>query len=329
MSFRPVHLLLPLTLLSSGCIKSMLLNGQISSTRQASAAFDTIHDWELAEKAASAGIVQFEGMHVLAPDNNDALFLLTKAWTGYAYGFIEDVLQDADDASDRALAEHHRGRAVAGYERAIGYGLELIGKNAPGFEEARKGEASMKAWLDKSFKSKEDAANLFWPAYAWIARTSLRKDDADLVANLWVGVLMMEKSVELDPDYNNSSGTIVLAAYHARTAMSEIDQAKAMFEGYLAKTNRKALLGLFNYAASYACVRADAELYQKLLREVVAAEDLPPHLRLMNTIAKRRARRWLQEKRMFDVCGIELPPASGGAASDNTNPLERNDHDAS
>ena len=60
----------------TGCIESMLTNGQIATTRKASAAFDTISDYELARSAAMAGLVQFEGMHKLAPDNEDALFML-------------------------------------------------------------------------------------------------------------------------------------------------------------------------------------------------------------------------------------------------------------
>ena len=79
-----------LAALSTGCIKSMLTNGQISATREASGAFDTIGDYELARTAAAAGMVQFEGMHNLAPDNEDALFLLTKGWVGYGFAFVED-----------------------------------------------------------------------------------------------------------------------------------------------------------------------------------------------------------------------------------------------
>ena len=77
-----------LSLASTGCIKSTLTNGQISATREASVALDTIGDYEMAEGAAKAGLVQFEGMHVLAPTNSDALFMLTKGWVGYGFGFV-------------------------------------------------------------------------------------------------------------------------------------------------------------------------------------------------------------------------------------------------
>jgi TRAP transporter TatT component family protein len=291
-----------------GCVKKMLINGQIEGTRQASTAFDSIGDWELAYKAASSGIVQFEGMHKLAPDNDDALFLLTKGWTGYGYGFAEDEMEEAQDAGDRELEEHHRRRAIMAYERAIQYGTELLSHRAKGFEEAKKGEADLKAWLEKNFKTPDDGGNLFWAGYAWIARTNLMKDDAEAVAQLWVGVQMIERSVAIDPSYNAYSGLVVLAGYHARTAMAEMDEAKKLFDEAIAKTEGKSLMVQFQYAARYACAKADAGLYGKLLGEVVKAEDPDPNLRLTNTIAKRRAKRWLGEKRMFDACSMEPAP---------------------
>src|SRR5580698_10462290 len=66
---------------STGCLKEIILNGQIEGTRKASAAVDRISGYEVARTAAYAGVTQFEGMHYLAPDNEDALFMLTKTWT--------------------------------------------------------------------------------------------------------------------------------------------------------------------------------------------------------------------------------------------------------
>lgn len=296
--------------LSSGCIKSMLIDGQIEGTRQASVAFDTLGDWELAYQAASSGLVQFEGMHVLAPDNTDALFLLTKGWTGFAFGFAEDDMEVAEDDGARERAEHHKRRALAGYDRAIEYGLALLAHQAKGFEDARGSEATLETWLRSSFTAPEDAENLFWTGYAWMARTNLVKDDAEAIANIFVPVKLLEHSVALDPGYNHGLGTVVLASYHARTAMAELDQAKELFDAALEKTQRKLLVVQLNYATKYACAKADAVLYTKLLNEVLAAEDSQPELRLMNTIAKRRAKRWLSPQRMFDACSMDPPAAS-------------------
>jgi hypothetical protein len=301
--------------ISTGCISSFFLNKQIAGTRQASAAVDTVGDFEMVERAAAAGLSQFEGMHLLAPDNTDALFLLTKGWTGYAYGFIEDVMERSEDEGDREWADYHRARARRAYSRAIEYGIELLGLRAEGFAAAQTGHEPLKAWLAENFTDPEDAPELFWLGYAWLARGNVMKDDAEIVAQIWIGVALVERSVELDPAYNNRTGLVVLGAYHARTASAELDEAKLLFERALTETERKSLLVHFNYATKYACSRADGAMYSQLLQEILASEDETPSYRLTNAIARRKAARWLGTDRMFQMCGIELTesaPEAGG-----------------
>src|SRR5262249_55272431 len=111
----------------TGCIKKMLLDGQIQGTRDASSAMNTVGDYELARGAVSGGLAQFEGMHKLAPDNEDALYLLTRSWTSYGFAFVEDEYEQAVDADDDSLAEYHKKRARNAYDRAVFFGLELLG----------------------------------------------------------------------------------------------------------------------------------------------------------------------------------------------------------
>ena len=288
---------------SSACIKAMLTNGQIASTRQGSSAMDTIGDFEMARSAVGAGLAQFEGMHRLAPDNTDALFLLAKGWAGYGYAIAEDDMEAANDANNEELAAYHKKRARMAYERAIFYGLELLGHSAEGFDAAKKNEDTFKKWLDKNFDDKENAADLFWVGYAWLSRVNIAKEEPALVGELFVGVAMLEKSVQLDPTYNHYAGSVALAAYHARTAMSEMDQSQKMFEDLLAKTEHKTLVVQVNYATRYACNKGDRALYEKLINEVLTADDPDPQQRFTNTLAKRRARRALTKSRMED-CGF-------------------------
>jgi hypothetical protein len=302
-SIATLTLALGLAVTQSGCIKAMLTNGQIESTRKGAVALDSVGDYEMAGKAASAGLAQFEGMHVLAPDNEDALFLLTKGWAGYGFGFVEDERDTASLAGDDDTADYHKKRARLAYDRAIFYGVELLGHRASGFDDARKNEATMKAWLDRHFTDKDDAETLFWLGYAWLARANVSKDDPSLVGELFVGVAMLERSFALDPDYNHRTTEIALAAYHARTAMSEMDQSKQMFEEAIAKTEGKSLMAKLNYATRYACVKGDKALYDRLLAEVLSAEDPDPSQRLTNTIAKRRAKR-ATSKAAMDDCGF-------------------------
>ena len=304
-----IPVLAALALGSSGCIKSTLTNGQISATREASAAFDTIGDYELARSAAQSGLVQFEGMHVLAPDNSDALYLLAKGWVGYGFAFVEDEMEAAQDAGDDDLADYHRKRARMAYDRAVFYGLQLLDQTDHGFVAAKKNEMSLAKWLSDNFTSKEDAANLFWTGYGWLARVNLMQgDDTEgpaFIAELYVGVSMVERAVALNPSFEHYSGLITLAAYHARP-MGEMDQAKQLLDTALAKTEGKNLMVQLNYATKYACMKGDAALYADMINKVLQAPDPDPHQRLTNAIAKRRAKRWLGKRRVKDQCGIDL-----------------------
>jgi hypothetical protein len=309
-----------LALCSTGCIKKMILDGTIEGTRTASAAFDTIGDYELARTAAQAGLVQFEGFHKLGPDNEDALFLLTKGWAGYAYGFAEDELEMAEDQNDDDLANYHRLRAKMAYDRAVFYGLELLRHKAEGFEAAKKNNDTFQKWLTSNFTDKEDAEKMFWLGYAWMARVGVMlggdpEVGGALIAELFVGVDMMRHSVKLDESYEHYSGLIALGAYGVRpmSPASEHEEAKKHFETALAATQRKNLMVQFNYATKYACALNDKALYEKLLNEVLAAEDPDPQQRLTNAIAKRRARRWLAPRRMKEHCSFQSAPSPAPA----------------
>src|SRR5258708_31197601 len=158
-----------LSLGPSACIKKMLTDGEIESTRRASGSFDTIGDYELARSATQAGLVQFEGMHALAPDNLDALFLLVKGWTGYGYGFLEDEMEAAEDAADDEGAEYQRQRARMAYDRAVFYGLRALAQRADGFDQAKKSEPSLAKWLSDHLTSKDAVSVLFLTRNAWAA----------------------------------------------------------------------------------------------------------------------------------------------------------------
>jgi hypothetical protein len=287
--------------MSTGCIKSMILNGQIKGTRDGSVGVDTLSDYEIARGIAFAGLGQFEGMHRLAPENEDALFLLTKGWTATGFGFIEDDYEMAVDADDDAKADYHKARARAAYDRAIQYGIALLQMRVPGFEKAKNNASSIKQYL-AGFE-KKDAVTLLWLGQAWLARVNMAKDDPAMVAELHVGEALVERSVALDETAAYANGHAALGSYHARTPMAELDAAQKHFARAIQLTGGKALLPKFHYARSYYCAKGDKASYEATLREVVDAPDALPEQRLQNTIAKRRARRYLSKSRMAN-CGF-------------------------
>jgi hypothetical protein len=295
-----------LGLLSTGCLEQIILDGQIKATRKASAAIDAFSDYEVARTAAYSGATQFEGMHYLAPQNEDALFVLAKTWTSLTFAFIEDDLEQAEDTDGEssALYAYHKARAVAGYDRALHYGLELLEKKHPGFAAAKKNDDTMKAWLAGFTDAGQDAETLFWTGYAWIGRVNILRDEPAQVADLFIGVAMVERVKTLRHDYLYGSVHTILGAYHGRSPMAELDEAKKEFDTAIALTAGKAMLPKFQLAAKYYCTKNDRENYVKTLEEIRDAGDTLPEQRLTNAIAKRKALRYLGKKRMMRMCGF-------------------------
>jgi tetratricopeptide (TPR) repeat protein len=299
-------LLAALAMSVSGCIKKALLDGQIKGTRDGSAAVNTLHDYEVARSIAQAGVGQLEGMHKLAPDNTDALFMLTRGWAGLSFGFTEDDYEIAYEKEDEVMAQYHLLRARAGYQRAKYYGLELLSHHAQGIEAARRNQPTLRKWLVENFTDEEQAEDLLWIGYAHVGEVSASKEVPEVVGELFIGVEMVRRSVELDETLVYGTGHTILGAYHARTAMAELDKSKEHFDKALAINGGKYLPTKLNLAQRYYCMKGDKDAYVKTMNEVLAAGDDLPEARLQNVIAKRRARRYLGNKVWQEECGFKL-----------------------
>jgi hypothetical protein len=289
----------------------MIMDATIKQTRIGAGAADTIADYEVIRPAAGAAVLQFEGMHRLAPDNTDALFMLCRGWAGWGYGFAQDDYEVATLAGDDAAAEYHKKRTKLAYDRSISYGLELLSKTDEGFPKAKKNADTLHKWLKENFDDEEDAEPLFWLGSAWLARVNLLKDEPEWVAEAFVGVEILKHSAALNPSFESWGATSTIAAYNA--GVGSVDEAKRLLDMVLEKTKRKALGVQLNYAG-YACSTANQALYEKMMNEILAADDTgtDPNLRLENAIAKRRAKRGLTKGAM-EACSFP-PPATPSPA---------------
>jgi hypothetical protein len=293
-----------LSLTTTGCLKKVLIDGQISGTRDGADAVNTLHDFEVARAVARAGLGTLEGLYKLAPYNEDNLYLLTKSWAGATFGFTEDDYELAQEGKDAQMTQYQLDRTVAGFQRARFFGIELLNKKAVGFESARRNANDMQAWMKANFNDKKEAEDLLWISYAWIGLVGAAKDNPAIVGDLYVGVAIAERSMELDDKIDHGLIHVLLGAYHARTAQSELDEAKQHFEAAMKISEGKYLPTQLNYASRYYCAKSDRKNYERLLNEVLAAGDPLPEERLPNLIAKRKARRYLDNKVFQEDCGF-------------------------
>ena len=251
-------------------------------------------DYDLVGKSFPASIIQLEGLLRIAPDNEAIGMALVAAYIGYGTGWIEDRAEVADFEDNWEEVDHLRARALVMYTRAWDLSRHFMRNRHPGLDEAIKGGVDeLEAWLYAVFTEKEDAKILLWAGASLGARINMGMEDIDTVADLPLAKVLLERSVELDPDFMFMIGKMTMATLAASEFPPNMDRAKVLFDEVLEKTERRNLMVQLNMARYYAVNVGDHELFKVLLQEVLDAGDVLPEARLTNTMARRRAERYL------------------------------------
>lgn len=262
---------------------------------RAAPGFESFWDYELAGDAMPANIVQLESLLRVSPENERIVLQLQRTYVGYAFGWVEDRAEALEEAEDFRAADEQRRRAKYMFLRARDLGYYAISLEHEGFEAATRGSLpDFEAYLASHFDDRADARVLFWTGSAWGSFIGNSRDDMSAAGDLPFARALVERSVELDPDFQFGSGRAFLAAVEASAGDGDVERAKTMFEEAIAATERKNLMVLVQMANTYAVAAGDRALYESLLREVRDAGDVLPEARLSNRIAKRRAERYLR-----------------------------------
>jgi hypothetical protein len=263
---------------------------------RAAAGVEQHWDYDLVGKSFPAAIIQLEGLLRIVPDNEVIGLSLVGAYVGYGTGWIEDEVEVADIEDDWEHADHLRGRALVMYTRSWDLSRHFMRNRDPGLDAAIKGGVdTLEAWLDLAFTQKEDAAILFWAGASLGARINMGMEDMDTVADLPLAKVLLNKSVELDPDFMFMLGKMTMGVLAASEFPPDMDRAKLLLDDVLEKTERRNLMVQMSMARYYAVATGDHKLFRELLEEVIEAGDVLPEARLSNAIARRRAARYLDQ----------------------------------
>jgi len=257
-------------------------------------------DYQLVGKSFPASIIQLEGLLRIVPENETIGLSLISAYVGYGTGWIEDRVEVADFEDEWEEADELRARALVMYERAWDLSKYYLSLRGEGFYDALNGGVeSLDQWCRTNLTEKEDAALLLWAGASLGARINMGMEDIDTVADLPLAKVLLSYSVELDPDFMFMIGQMTMATLAASEFPPDMDRAKALFDDTLEKTERRNLQVQLAMARYYAVAIGDYELFVSLLEEVVGAGDVLPEARLSNTLARRRAQRYLDRVDYF------------------------------
>jgi len=268
---------------SCGIVNSVAVNATTDIVDYGLGSVFEESDLDLAEKAIPGNLVLLEALYRAKDKDDDHLaFLLTEGYTGYTLGFVEDV--DAE-------------RAKALYMRARDYGLRALQKKNKEFASAINEDAvAVKNSLTKF--DKDDVPLIFWTANAWGNLVNVSLSDAEIIADLPKVSAMMEFVLKKNEAFFFGGAHLYFGTIQGTIPKSlggKPDSAKFHFEKCFALSGNKFLLAHVYMAKSYCVQVQDKELFKKLLQTVEETPlDVLPEQKLVNAIAKRKAKKLLE-----------------------------------
>ena len=302
-AFTPV-LLAVCSLGGAGCSTTQFAaSSTVGIIGQAMPAIERYRDPDLAEEGIPASIATMEGLLQIRPDDAVLRSLIARAYGSYAFGFLEDHMEQALADDDDKTSDHFQKRASLAYTRC----RELTLGTLSHWEEddggadghIKKGLDAWTAYLKKFDNAEKHLPTLFWGAYCWGRYIGINRDDVNALADLPYVNALADRVFTLDPTYWGYAPHALRAGLIG-TAPAQLggkpEEAKKEFEVAINATGGKNLMYLVLEAQIVAVALQDRALYKKLLDTTLAAPmDLDVNLRLVNQLAKRRAERYLAD----------------------------------
>ena len=269
-----IGLLLPL--LAACSMGQMVARSSTSIMDGSIEAMDRETDLALAEAAIPANLKLIEGLLNEDPGNLELLANAAQGFYGYAFGFVE--LKD-------------RERAEALYTRGFEFGKR--GLQRMGIDIDLHTALPDDIDLAVAGVGKQAVPLLFWTASCWAKQIDLNRDDPARLAEISNTERLMQRILQLQPDYYYGGVHIFYGVYFGSRApmlggdfaRSERDFARAS-----AVTQGKLLLVDVLQAEYLERQRLDQQRFRQLLTRVL---NTPvgsfPEMALANQIARARA----------------------------------------
>ena len=284
----------------SGYIERRAAESTVAITRQSRVAVQRLADVQLAREATPGGLIQLEAFALAYPDQRGFLALLAEGYCQYAVGFLNDDWDAAVLRGDLPTASALMTRTLGLLDRCIDYGLQLLG---PRWQRAhRAGPAPLQALVAGARAA--DVEGMGWVALGLATAVSMNPLSGKRRALLPVAQALLERIVALQPDHRDATAHVLLGAIHSarsRLLGGDPPAGRKHFERARALTGGGALLVDVMLARTYAVTPGDRQLFRQALERVLAADPTRwPERRLVNEMARRKARRYLDvEDRFF------------------------------
>lgn len=288
---------------AGGCNFQRIAADQTVEVAEAgSPALNGFWDYEIFGQAVPNALLQSEALARISPENQKLLLGLARSYVVYAYGWVGDEWELADERGDFERADVLEGRIFRLYQRASHLALKVLhlrdGKKKQLATKLKGGKLDeLKAYLRENFNDQDDVPALYWAGLAWGSMMANSGGDMNLLADAPLARAMIERSAELDPTFNDAGALGSLGTVEASFPElfgGSLEKAKGYYEKALEISKRRNHLILLSYAKTYAVAKQDRALFVSLLNEIISAPDQGDELRMNNKVARHRAERYLK-----------------------------------
>lgn len=285
MARRTVGLMMVgLALAGSGCavMRQATSRAVASSVDEILAALESQPDPETARQGLPTFLLALDGMIEGDPDDRDQLRTGALAYATYCQSFLID--------------ETDRERAARMYDRAREYGLRCLATR-PFFAAALEAPvAEFEAVMPRFGPA--DVPDLYAAAAAWLGWILTHSESMKAVADMPRALALMDRVLALDDTHADGAPHLFYGIFYAarpRGAGQDIDRARRHFDRAAEISGPGNLAIDLAYGEFIGKATLDEAVFTERLQRVLDA-DLSrwPRRRLMNTIARQRAR-WLMD----------------------------------
>ena len=271
------------------------VNSTAPALKKGSVALDSEPDPQLARDALPSTLKTTDVFLAAHPKQPLLLELVAQGKAQYAFGFLEDDIEQLKDGDPKraVLVE----RATLLYESAFDAAMRRIALEESDFPASFKADM---ATFEKELKGLDgdSGPGLYWAGLSLVSIINLHRDDVDRVAELPRAVALLERAHQVAPAYFNHGAALALGVVYSSQAKAmggKPELAKQMFDEVTRATGGKYLMAKVLFARFYAVIQMDRDLFEKTLKEVLATPaNVWPEQRLANELARRRAARYLK-----------------------------------
>ncbi len=247
-------------------------------------------DPELIREAIPFGLKTYESLLAVSPEHRGLILAAASGFAGYAYLLQDEA--DRLDAHDLAGARALRARARNLYLRGRDYALRGLATGHDDF--------AARLYRDRAAvlgaTTPEDVPLLYWAGAAWAGALSAAKDDFALIAELAIAAALVQRALDLDDAYDLGAAHEFFVAYEGGRPGGSAEEARRHYRRALELSRGTRASVHLALAESVAVSEQNLEEFQSLIDAALAVDvDRVPELRLLNTIAQRRAR-WLRSR---------------------------------